>query len=103
MAPNRAVVEIFWETPFEFEFATGSQLMMHDYLAVYNGLPLESHRLAHRDLDVKKEYSPTARLGIQERGKRVKRGREVIDEFVTSSVHRIAALRRGDFLPTITL
>jgi len=93
------VVELFWETPFEFEFATASQMMMHDYLAVYNGLPLDSKNLANHDLDAKKEYSPTAKPGgARERKARMDRGVAVVGEFVEQSVHRIAALRRGDFL-----
>lgn len=99
MPPKRAVVELFWETPFEFEFATASQLMMHDYMAVYNGLPLDSKRIAHRDLDLKREYSASAKLHRgRERQKRIERGRQVVADFVEQSVHRIAALRREDFL-----
>ena len=49
MAPQSAVVELFWEYPFQFDYLTAALLMEHEYLALWNGEPLDGERV--RSLD----------------------------------------------------
>lgn len=37
MAPHSHVVEMFWEYPFQYDYATAAQLLRHNYVAIFNG------------------------------------------------------------------
>jgi capsular polysaccharide biosynthesis protein len=49
MAPNRYVVEFFWNFNFQFDYATTAQLMNHTYLGLWNGQVLDIDRVRQRD------------------------------------------------------
>jgi hypothetical protein len=48
MQPERYVVEIFWQFSFQFDYMTASQLMRHNYLALFNGKAIDQELIRTR-------------------------------------------------------
>ena len=61
MAPGGAVVEVFWEFPFCFDYATAALMLDHAYLGLWNGQVLPHDRIQRLD--------PTLRTGEYAAGK----------------------------------
>ena len=57
MKPGGAVLEIFWEFSFQFDYATAAHMMRHEYLCIYNGRPIDLDRIAARDPSLRRDYS----------------------------------------------
>jgi hypothetical protein len=49
MQPERYVVEIYWQFPYQFDYMTASQLMRHNYLGLFNGRPIDSELVRTHD------------------------------------------------------
>ena len=50
MRPSSSyVLEMYWEFPFQYDYASAAQLLHHTYRGVYNGQLLNGTRIAHRD------------------------------------------------------
>lgn len=97
MAPGGAVVEVFWEFPFAFDYATSALLLMHhSYLGVWNGHVLEENRIRRLDPTLRTQYASgrvyewyetewTSRRVTE----RVKATKRAIQRFVVQEIERI--------------
>jgi hypothetical protein len=54
MQPERYVVEIFWQFPFQFDYMTSAQLMRHKYMALFNGKAVDQELIRTRDKSLRK-------------------------------------------------
>jgi hypothetical protein len=53
MQPERYVVEIFWQFSFQFDYMTASQLMRHNYMALFNGKAIDQELIRTRSKSLK--------------------------------------------------
>ena len=109
LPPGSAVLELFWDSTFQFDYATGAQMMGHDYLCLYNGLPVSSSRIVNRDVQLKRDLSlasslPSSSLvrtgqdhgdtSFDTESARIAVGTRIAAQFVDDTVARLRQERR---------
>jgi len=88
MKPRSVVLELFWDSPFQLDYATSAQMLQHDYLCLYNGLPVDAQRIANRDASLKEELAAQQTFAAGEDRERIATGTRVAAHFLEEAVTR---------------
>lgn len=88
MQPERYVIEIFWQFPFQFDYMTASQLMRHNYLALFNGKAIDQEliRTRSKSLRLMPKKIVVTKENITKFKDEVEKGRQALMSFLQKAM-----------------